>query len=125
MYTVKGVGRRSKCTIKTDDGFELTTDTPAAMGGTNEAAQPIFMLLSALAGCETATAQFVARQMKIRLRDLEFELQAWRDQRGAQKLPLDIIDDFDVPSHLQAGLLPCPATNFAPCRTTACDINGV
>jgi len=101
MYSLTGSGLRSQSTVLTSDGFQLTTDTPKAMGGTNTAAQPVYLLLAALAGCETATAQFVARHMRIRIRDIDFELKAWRDQRGAIKLPLDAIDYYDVPAHLQ------------------------
>jgi len=96
---VEGTGSRNSSYIRTADGFELRTDTPKQMGGSNTAAQPVYMLLSALIGCETATANFVARQMKFRIRDIRFRLSAWRDERGAISLPLEVTDH--IPSQLQ------------------------
>ena len=58
-YRIEGEGLKSKCSVSTEDGFHIVSDTPLSMGGGNEAPQPILLLLSALAGCETATAQFV------------------------------------------------------------------
>mmetsp|Transcript_17243 Transcript_17243/g.30792 ORF Transcript_17243/g.30792 Transcript_17243/m.30792 type:complete len:236 (-) Transcript_17243:83-790(-) len=100
-YSLTGSGSRNSCVVMTEDGFELTTDTPKSMGGTNNSAQPVYHLLAALVGCETATAHFVARQMRIRIRGVAFDIKARRDQRGAIHLPLNAIDDFPVPSYLQ------------------------
>lgn len=58
-YQLSGQGVRNRCSMHTDDGFDIATDIPKSMGGGNTAMQPVLLLLSALAGCETATANFV------------------------------------------------------------------
>ncbi len=54
-------------------------------------ATPLELVLAALAGCTTATATFVARNMqpKFPLDRLTFELHGTRDTRGSQNLPLE------------------------------------
>jgi uncharacterized OsmC-like protein len=88
----------STCISHTSDGFTITTDTPEAMGGGNSAGQPVYHLLSALVGCKTATAQFVARHMKIKVGTIQFTLEAVRDQRGSMAMPIH--SDPAVPSML-------------------------
>merc|ERR1711924_233931 len=48
--------------------------------------------MGALAGCEQATAQFVARHMRprVRITHMEFSLEAERDERGSLTLPIDV-----------------------------------
>lgn len=96
--TASGVGAR----CSTSDGsFTMTTDVPASMGGTDTGPQPVNQLLSALCGCKTATAAFVAVKMKPRvaLGRLTFQLVAERDERGSLGMPLE--SDNGVPARLQ------------------------
>jgi uncharacterized OsmC-like protein len=60
------------------------------MGGNNEGPQPIEMFIASLCGCELATAQFVARNLDpvVKIEKIDFDVQAVRDQLGAQFLPL-------------------------------------
>ena len=58
-YHLTGEGKRNACTMQTDDGHTILSDIPKAMGGSDTAPQPVYLLLAALAGCETATANFV------------------------------------------------------------------
>merc|ERR1712032_503454 len=62
-YALDGVSRGGGVELRTSTGHALRTDMPVSMGGDDEAAQPVEMLLAALVGCETATAHFVARQL--------------------------------------------------------------
>eukprot|EP00976_Prorocentrum_cordatum_P033251 677248-Prorocentrum_minimum.AAC.4 len=57
-----------KTTVTFDSGHTLHTDVPSKDGGGDTAPQPVEHLLTALVGCEQATAAFVARRMKPRLR---------------------------------------------------------
>lgn len=59
MYHIEAEGERNRCTTKADDGHIILSDLPLSMGGTDTAPQPVLLLLSALVGCETATAHFV------------------------------------------------------------------
>jgi hypothetical protein len=56
--------------------------------------------LSALVGCETATATFVAKKLGLNIRSIDFDVHAERDQRGALTMPIDKLPD--VPSRLLA-----------------------
>lgn len=85
------------CTIRTSTGHTLATDLPTGVGGLNEAAQPVELLLAALLGCKTATAHFVARHLWKRPHNkvdslIFHDIVAERDERGALTLPI-----FDTP----------------------------
>ena len=71
----------------------IRTDLPRFMGGSDEAPQPVHLLLASLVGCEHATASFVARQMRprVQLDSVTFRIYAERDQRGAIALPLEAV----------------------------------
>jgi hypothetical protein len=58
----------------------------------------VYHLLSALVGCETATATFVAKKLGLIIRSIAFDIHAERDQRGALALPIDELPA--VPSRL-------------------------
>ena len=98
-YHLQAVSSGSCCVSSTESGHAVTSDLPRVSGGSDTAAEPVYLLLAALCGCEAATAQFVAYKMKISLGDIRFKLEATRDQRGALSLPLG--SDIPVPSRLQ------------------------
>lgn len=109
-YHLTAQGAKNKCTSHTEDGHRIQSDIPRAMGGNNSAPQPVYLLLSAMVGCETSTAYFVARKMGIKIEDMHFDLHARRDQRGVfDNLPSSAeassseghIDDMYIPSMLQ------------------------
>jgi len=77
----------------------IQTDIPKAMGGENQAPQPVELLLASFIGCTQATAIFVARQMGLSILRMDFDLKARRDERGAIALP--IRDAPPVQSRLQ------------------------
>ena len=81
----------------------LQTDLPKAMGGTNTAPQPVETLLAALLGCTQATALFVGRQTGIVISKMEFDITAYRDERGALEMPIDVETNRlpEIPSRLQ------------------------
>ena len=108
-YRLIGGGRgTSRCgkawkgsSLVTEDGYKMETDTPTPMGGSGRAPQPVQLVLTALAGCEQATARFVARHCRprINIAHIEFDIQGERDQRGAVTLPLDI-EELPAPARL-------------------------
>ena len=85
----------------TNAGHILQTDLPTRMGGFDQAPQPVETLLAALIVCTQATALFVGRNLQPRLiiDRIEFQLEAFRDNRGALQLPIDIAPE--IPSRLQ------------------------
>ena len=87
-YNLRASATGPKSKARTGSGHLITTDVPVASGGTDSAAEPVYHLLAALVGCETATATFVARKMKINLREMNFELQGARNELGALALPI-------------------------------------
>jgi uncharacterized OsmC-like protein len=102
-YSLVAEGRR--CLVRSTfpaTGKELITDTPKITGGTDSGAQPVEHLLAALVGCKQATAHFVARKLwpkHLKLEGIDFNLVAWRDERGALEMPIDCTPSH--PSRLQ------------------------
>ena len=89
-YRITGSGIGSHCNIVTHDDWKLSTDVTTSQGGTNKAAQPVLLLLASLAGCELATARYVAFKSnpRIVMGKIEFEINGNRDERGALHLPM-------------------------------------
>jgi len=87
--------------MKTNTGHDLQTDVPIKMGGGDSAPQPVETLLAALLGCTQATAVFVGRMMSPRLTidKIYFDIEAYRDERGALESPIDIVPT--IPARLQ------------------------
>ena len=100
-YKVNGGGDKVNCSVTTDDGWKISTDTPKNQGGTNTAPQPVSLLLASLCGCELATARFVGLKSspRIKMGRIEFDLNAKRDERGAISLPLG--SPLPVPARLE------------------------
>ena len=101
QYSISGIGQRSKVTCQTNTNHILETDVPKKMGGGDEAPQPVEHLLAALLGCTQATAVYCGRMMKPRLiiDKIDFNIEAYRDERGALSLP--ITETPTIPAHLQ------------------------
>ena len=88
LYSITGRTGGTTSTSQTR-GHTLKTDTPPSGGGKDTAPQPVETLLAALIGCEGATADFVARMLRTKIRGIDFELEASRDPQGAAHLPVD------------------------------------
>ena len=88
LYSITGTTQGTTSTSQTR-GHTLKTDTPPSGGGKDTAPQPVETLLAALIGCEGATADFVARMLRTKIRGIDFELEASRDPQGAAHLPVD------------------------------------
>lgn len=101
-YSMSGIGQRSRVTCTTNTNHTLETDVPKKMGGSDAAPQPVEHLLSALLGCTQATAVYVGRMMRPRLliEKIDFEIEAYRDERGAISLP--ITETPSIPARLQS-----------------------
>lgn len=99
-YPLVARGSGAQCTIKARELHEIRTDVPRSMGGGDEAPQPVELLLSALVGCEQATAAYVARHMtpRFKLKAIHFSVIGERDDRGATSLPIS------APAPVQARL---------------------
>lgn len=82
-------------------GHTLQTGVPKKMGGSDKAPQPVEHLLAALLGCTQATAIYVGRMMNPRLLidKIEFDVEAYRDERGALQQPIDELPA--IPARLQ------------------------
>ena len=87
--------------METNTGHTLQTDVPKKMGGDDTAAQPVEHLLAALIGCTQATAMYVGRMMQPRLiiDRIGFDIEAYRDERGALESPIEKIPS--IPARLQ------------------------
>ena len=89
-YPLVARGSGTQCVMKARNVHDIRTDVPKAMGGADEAPQPVELLLAALLGCEQATAAYVARHMspRFKLKYVHFSVVGERDVRGATALPV-------------------------------------
>ena len=55
--------------------FSIVIDEPAALGGTDEAANPVEYLLASYAGCLNVVAHLVAAELNIPLQGLEISIE--------------------------------------------------
>ena len=62
--------------------FNITIDEPENLGGTNEGASPVEVLLGSLGGCINVVASMVAKEMGFELEDLKLKLEGDLDPRG-------------------------------------------
>lgn len=63
-------------------GQHVVTDSPPTLGGPNEAANPVEMLLGALAGCATFVCERAAQEMGIPLASVSVTVAGDFDPRG-------------------------------------------
>jgi putative redox protein len=89
-YHLTGDSHRLSVSLKTNTGHTISTDVPKAMGGQDTSPQPVEMLLASWIGCTHVTALYVGRQMepRISIARMEFDVSAFRDERGALELPI-------------------------------------
>lgn len=64
---------RAKTKIQTR-GFDLTVDEPEALGGTNEAPNPVEYVLAGYAGCINVVAHIIAEELDIFLENLKIDI---------------------------------------------------
>mmetsp|Transcript_22565 Transcript_22565/g.33755 ORF Transcript_22565/g.33755 Transcript_22565/m.33755 type:complete len:280 (-) Transcript_22565:699-1538(-) len=105
-YHISGVGTKSFVSMKTNTNHTIQTDVPKKMGGGDDAPQPVETLLAAWVGCTQATALYVGRNMEPRLliEKIEFDVEAYRDERGALGGELPICSGSalpDLPARLE------------------------
>lgn len=70
-------------------GQHLVTDSPPTLGGPNEAANPVELLLSALAGCAVFVCERAARELGIDLKTIHVTAAGEFDPRGVCGEPFD------------------------------------
>jgi len=70
-------------------GQHVVTDSPPTLGGPNEAANPVEMLLSALAGCAVFVCERAAQEMGIALKSVSVTAAGEFDPRGVCGEPFD------------------------------------
>jgi uncharacterized OsmC-like protein len=70
-------------------GQHLVTDSPPSLGGPNEAANPVELLLAALAACATFVCERAAQEMGIPLSGVAVTVAGDFDQRGVCGEPFD------------------------------------
>jgi uncharacterized OsmC-like protein len=70
-------------------GQHVVTDSPPTLGGPNEAANPVDLLLSALAGCAVFVCERAAQEMGIDLRAVNVTAAGEFDPRGVCGEPFD------------------------------------
>lgn len=75
--------------LLTTRGQHFVTDSPPTLGGANEAANPVELLLSALAGCAVFVCERAAHEMEIALNAVSVTVAGDFDPRGVCGEPFD------------------------------------
>lgn len=70
-------------------GQHVVTDSPPTLGGPNEAANPVELLLGALAACAVFVCERAAREMGIKLKAINVTAAGEFDPRGVCGEPFD------------------------------------
>jgi len=70
-------------------GQHIVTDSPPTLGGPNEAANPVELLLCALAGCATFVCERAAQELGIPLKAVSVTAAGDFDPRGVCGEPID------------------------------------
>jgi len=61
-------------TVVTARKFKMVIDEPENLGGTNEGANPVELVLGALAGCYTVVGNLVAKELGFELKGMQMEI---------------------------------------------------
>lgn len=76
----------------------LKTDTTKFTGGKDSHPEPVYMLLSSLSGCLTATTSYVSKELNLKVNSLDITLESHRSQSEVIKKP---ITDLNVDTGLK------------------------
>lgn len=74
-FSVQSVSQTPARTEVSTRGFRLIVDEPEALGGTNQAPNPVEYVLAGYAGCLNVVAHLVARELQIDLPDLQIHIE--------------------------------------------------
>lgn len=74
-FAVQAQGVSHAKTIVKTRNFEFIVDEPEALGGTNEAPNPVEYLLASYAGCLNVVAHIVAKEQKFFPKDLQISIE--------------------------------------------------
>ena len=113
--------------------FKIIVDEPESMGGKDEGATPLELVLASLAGCYTVVGNFAARELGFELRGLDIEIEGEmnparfagksREERaGFQSINVNIKVDSDADTKTLKNWLSiiedrCPVTDNLTNRT--------
>jgi uncharacterized OsmC-like protein len=74
-FSVKAESKNeTKVNVETPGGFKMVVDEPENQGGTNQGANPVEYVLTALAGCLNVVGHLVAKEMGFEIDSLSFEI---------------------------------------------------
>ena len=85
-FNVEGNAKSFQTDLSTGS-HEITIDEPENLGGSNQGMDPLSALLSSLAGCENAVANFVAKEMDFDLQGISFQVNGNIDSEGMMGNP--------------------------------------
>ncbi|GEK57251.1 osmotically inducible protein C [Marinococcus halophilus] len=85
-FNVEGKAKNFQTDLSTGT-HKITIDEPENLGGHNQGMDPLSALLSSLAGCENAVANFVAKEMDFDLQGISFQVSGNIDSEGMMGNP--------------------------------------
>ncbi len=106
-FSVSGKSANATKFVAKTRQFEIVIDEPPALGGADEAANPVEYLLASYAGCLNVVAHIVAAEQKLDLKGLEIAIEGEIDparlfgqkteaRAGYQGLHVQLIPDTDA-----------------------------
>lgn len=108
-FSVNSISESPARTKINTRGFQLTVDEPKHLGGTDEAPNPVEYILAGYAGCLNVVAHIVAKELNIKLKNLEINIEgdlnpnrllgkSFEDRAGYKNLSVSLKTDtnFDA-----------------------------
>ena len=107
VFSVSGYNETPTKFVVKARNFELIIDEPEALGGANDAANPVEYILAGYAGCLNVMGHIVARELRFELKRLEIKIegdlnpakvfgQPTEDRAGYKEIRVKLIPDTDA-----------------------------
>jgi uncharacterized OsmC-like protein len=115
-FSVQSKSQSAARTEVNTRGFTLLVDEPESLGGTNLAPNPVEYVLAGYAGCVNVVAHIVAKELQIRLPDLQVNIEgeinptrllgtAFTDRAGYKSLTVQLKTSEPLTDDLKTRLL--------------------
>jgi uncharacterized OsmC-like protein len=106
-FTLKGANEGPARFVGQTRQFRLLVDEPEALGGTDQAANPVEYILAGYAGCLNVVGHLVAKELDFHLRKLDIELEGeinpdrlfgkpTSERAGYQFIKVNLVPDTDA-----------------------------
>lgn len=110
-FSINGRNENATRFVATARHFQMIVDEPEELGGTDQAANPVEILLAAFAGCLNVMGHIVAKEIGIDLRSLEINIEGDLDPAKLNGKPT-----VNRPGYQEIRVLLTPDTDATPAQ---------